>query len=74
LVRSCSCGASLLEEFVSRRDESGEGLAKRMEFSYLIQELRRAGVSRDEACEELRSVLHGVESELLETLGVGFVE
>lgn len=70
LLRSCPCGHLLLEEFDDRRDHSPAGNEVRSTFSRLLRQLRRQGISREEAHNCLLDFLHRRGREALENLKV----
>ena len=70
VLRRCVCGKLLLEEFEDRRDRSPEGIEHRLAFSRLERELRRSGMTRDEAHATLLRLTAGFDSEQLGSIEV----
>ena len=70
LYRNCPCGSTLMEFFGDRRDHSPAGERRRERFGRLMDQLVAAGVPRDVAREELKRLLRGGTSEILEHHGV----
>ena len=70
VLRRCVCGELLVEEFEDRRDQSPDGVEHRLAFSRLVIELRRTGMTRDEAHASLRRLTAGFNSEQLNSIEV----
>jgi len=70
IVRQCSCGKVILEEFYTRRDDSLEGIERRAEFSHYLDELCDAGMVCSVARTELLSVMRGKPSPLMKRFGI----
>ncbi|HYD79210.1 MAG TPA: hypothetical protein VEC06_05330 [Paucimonas sp.] len=68
VFRNCPCGSTLMDVFRDRRDPSAAGMRRREKFAELVELLRTKGVASDVAHAELKKVLHGERSELLDGL------
>lgn len=68
LYRNCTCGSTLMDFCVDRRDLSSRGQRRREQFDRLIMGLVQAGMEREEARRELRDLLRGQQSPRLETI------
>lgn len=66
LFRNCVCGSTLMDVCVSRRDESEAGQRRREKFDRMLDLLVERGVEREMARAELRKVVNGGKSALLE--------
>lgn len=67
LYRNCVCGSTLMAFFSDRRDQSETGTKRRLLFDELINFLMQTGIERQLATSELKKVIHGERSELLES-------
>ncbi len=65
LFRNCICGSTLMDEFNNRRNLSSGGLNRRKKFGELLDRLTKAGFSELTAREELKKVMRGEGSKLL---------
>ncbi len=70
LFRNCPCGSTLMEIFGDRRDLSPAGVERRARFNQLLGLLAGDGMDPAVARQELRKVLHGEESPLLQSRGI----
>ena len=70
LFRNCPCGSTLMELFGDRRDLSPTGIERRARFNQLLNLLTGDGVEPAVARQELRKVLRGEESALLQSRGI----
>ncbi len=68
LFRNCVCGSTLMDFYRSRRDHSENGERRRVLFNELLAQFVARGLSPERASDELRVVMSGKRSELLETL------
>jgi hypothetical protein len=68
LFRNCVCGSTLMDVFNDRRDQSEQGLRRRLRFEQLLDLLEARGIARDTARHELLRLLSGERSQLLEPL------
>lgn len=68
VFRNCNCGTTLMADFQDRRDGSPGGQKRRDEFKKLLDALVEHNVEHDLARDELRKVLHGESSEIIENL------
>jgi len=70
VFRNCECGSTLLVVCLCRRDESAEGDLRRRNFDSMLACYAKAGIDRESARRELRKVMRGGKSELLESVGL----
>ncbi len=70
LFRNCTCHTTLFSEFSNRRDDSDKGKQRRNEFKKLLQILEKEGLNPEEGTNELRKVIRGEDSEILDRMGV----
>ena len=70
LYRTCHCGATMLEFFRDRRDDSQSGALVRAKFAQLLDMLRDTGLSVATVRTELVLVLRGGQSEIFNLLGL----
>ena len=68
LFRNCVCGSTLMDLFGNRRDVSERGQQQRDQFDRLLASMEARGVQRSIAREELRKLLRGEKSALVEGL------
>ena len=65
MFRNCPCGSTLMEEFGSRRSNSPLGDEKRHAFDIVLAGLIEHGMERELASAEMRRLLRGQRSEVL---------
>lgn len=70
LYRTCHCGATMLEFFRDRRDDSKTGILVRAKFAQLLDLLRDTGLSVATVRAELILLLRGGQSEIFNLLGL----
>lgn len=70
LYRTCHCGATMLEFFCDRRDDSESGALVRAKFAQLLDMLQETGLSLATVRAELTLLLHGEHSEIFNLLGL----
>ncbi len=70
LYRSCQCGATLMEFFHDRRDDSETGAMVRAKFAQLLDMLKNTGLSLGTARAELVQLLRGGQSQIFNMLGL----
>lgn len=70
VYRNCSCGSTLMDLCHDRRDTSAAGLKRRELFESLQKKLITAGISHNDARQELLNLLHGKPCPLLTKLGL----
>lgn len=70
LYRTCQCGATMLEFFRDRRDDSQTGVLVRAKFAQLLDMLRDTGLSVATVRAELIVLLRGGQSEIFNLLGL----
>lgn len=70
IFRNCECGSTLLVVCLCRRDESAEGDMRRLNFDKMLDIYEKAGLDRDAARRELRKVMRGGKSTMLESVGL----
>ena len=70
LFRNCPCGSTLMDCFSDRRDLSEAGLKRRKLFGQLMEMLTSKGLEENVARTELKKILRGKPSAVLEKLGV----
>jgi hypothetical protein len=68
LWRNCPCGSTLMVNCADRRDHSLKGEQRRERFDKLLEMLVAAGYEREFAREELRKVVRGHTSTILDQL------
>jgi len=68
LFRNCTCGTTIMADFRDRRDNSPDGRLRRQRFDALMELLTGKGLSIPDARRELRKVLQGKPSTLIENL------
>ena len=66
ISRNCRCGSTLLEVFDDRRDHTEKGKKIREEFGELLGLLVASGLKEETARAELKKVMNGEESAILE--------
>ncbi len=66
LFRNCACGSTLLDFFNDRRDDTEAGERRRARFGELLTYLTDRGLAPAEARNELRKVMRGEPSEVLQ--------
>ncbi|MGD9367971.1 MAG: hypothetical protein PVH87_19885 [Desulfobacteraceae bacterium] len=70
LFRNCVCGSTLMDCFNDRRDISESGFKRRKLFGKLMEILTSKGMADNVARDELKKVLRGERSAVLEKLGI----
>jgi hypothetical protein len=70
LYRTCHCGATMLEFFCDRRDDSESGVQIRAKFAQLLDILQETGLSLATVRAELTLLLRGEHSEIFNLLGL----
>lgn len=70
VFRNCECGSTLLVVCFCRRDESEEGEMRRRNFDHMLDRYQSKGISREQARCELRNVMRGGKSHILESAGL----
>lgn len=70
LYRNCHCGATLMEFFQDRRDDSEAGVLVRAKFAKLLDLLQHTGLSLATLRAELLLLLRGEQSEIFSLLGL----
>ncbi len=70
IFRNCICGSTMMEECRDRRDTSEFGLRRREKFGQLLELLKSSGIDSVVARQELLNVMHGKNSEIIQSLGV----
>ncbi|MDT8426378.1 MAG: hypothetical protein RQ733_10430 [Methyloprofundus sp.] len=68
VFRNCVCGSTLMDEFNSRRDDSGKGQQRRATFDKLVSLLQKQQISKGVARAEVLKMLQGERSEVLDLL------
>ena len=68
VFRNCVCGSTLLDFAQSRRDHSERGEQRRQKFDKMLAALVRHGIEQEVARQELRKVINGIKSEVIDTL------
>lgn len=70
LFRNCECGSTLMDFFEDRRDMSPKGLKRREVFGKMLTLLEKKGLPLEKARLELKGLMNGQHSEVLESMGV----
>lgn len=70
LYRNCHCGATMMEFFHDRRDDSESGVLVRAKFAQLLDLLQQTGLSLSTLRAELLRLLRGENSEIFSLLGL----
>lgn len=70
LFRNCECGSTLMDFFEDRRDMSPKGLKRREVFGKMLILLEKKGLPPEKARPELRGLMSGQHSKVLESMGV----
>lgn len=70
LYRNCHCGATLMEFFKDRRDDSEAGVLVRAKFAKLLDLLQHTGLSLATLRAELLLLMRGEQSEIFSLLGL----
>lgn len=70
LYRNCHCGATMMEFFHDRRDDSESGVLVRAKFAQLLDMLQHTGLSLTTLRAELMLLLRGEQSEIFSLLGL----
>lgn len=68
VFRNCPCGSTLMDFFGDRRDNTEAGNRRRKRFEELLDFLDKNGLDRNIARTELKNVMCGERSELLDKL------
>lgn len=68
VFRNCACGSTLMDEFSSRRDDSGQGAKRRQQFDKLLDILQRNGFDAQVARIEILKVMHGQHSDIIDSI------
>ena len=68
VYRNCVCGSTLMDLAQDRRDESETGRQRRSRFEQVKATLIQRGLDSDTAHAELRRLMHGERSPLIERL------
>lgn len=70
LYRTCRCGATMMEFFRDRRDDSESGVLVRAKFAQLLDMLSQTGLSLATVRSELTLLLRGEKSDIFDLLGL----
>lgn len=70
LFRNCDCGSTLMDFFEDRRDTSARGLKRREVFGKMLALLENRGLPPEQSRPELKGLMNGRPSSLLEAMGV----
>ncbi len=68
LFRNCSCGSTVMDLFGDRREPSEKGIKRRQRFKELLDYLTTSGLEYDTTLSELRKVVQGGKSAIIEAL------
>ncbi|TVT51125.1 MAG: oxidoreductase [Denitromonas halophila] len=64
--RNCACGSTMMDFFSDRRDDTEAGERRRARFGELLSYLTDRGLAPDAARRELRKVMRGEPSDVLQ--------